>query len=208
MKELSNVAAALFDVVGSRGGPRGPRHQTLVAAVEHVNTQVRATDPLRFTVGDELQGIYPTVAAALHAAYLLRLTTAPVVDLRVGIGFGDVVMVDEERGIQDGSAWWLAREAVEAVRDQAADPGYRGARTAIAGINDPLLRTTVGLIDAHLARLRGGTLGTVAGMFEGLSNMEIAQREGISESANSQRVTNNDLRPLADAIRAVTAPPP
>ncbi|GAA4891261.1 hypothetical protein GCM10025789_05070 [Tessaracoccus lubricantis] len=204
IKHRSNVAAALFDVVGSRGASRARRHAALVAAVRQTNERVEAIDAVRFTVGDELQGIYPTVAEALRAAYHLRLAVAPEVDLRVGIGIGEVEVIDPERGIQDGSGWWRAREAVDTVKERASQAGYRGLRTAIVGHDDPVLDATVGLIDAHLSRLRGGTVGTVRGLLEGQSNAEIAERQQISESANSQRVANNDLRPLADAIRAVT----
>lgn len=204
VKDLSNVAALLFDVVGSRGSSRARRHEALLSAVEATNRRVPATEDLRFTVGDELQGIYPTVGEALRAAYTLRLEVAPLVELRAGIGVGEVTIIDAERGIQDGSAWWNARQAVDSVRERASDPGHRGARTAIIGADNTLIHATVGLIDAHLARLRDSTVGTLRGMLEGLSNGEIAQRESISESANSQRVINNDLRPLADAIRAVT----
>lgn len=204
MKGLSNVAALLVDVVGSRGASRRLRHETLLAAVESVNQRVPAVHELRFTVGDELQGIYPDPPQALHAAYTLRLAVAPGVDLRVGVGLGEVTTIDEARGIQDGSAWWQAREAVDEVRRRASDAGYRGLRTALIGIDDPLLNATVGLVDAQLSRLRGGAVGTLRGLLDGLSNAEIAAVEGISESANSQRVINNDLRPLADAIRALT----
>ncbi|MBB1508529.1 SatD family protein [Tessaracoccus sp. MC1756] len=204
MKDWSNVVAVLFDVVGSRGESRAQRHRALLSAVDDTNRRVPPLDALRFTVGDELQGIYASVEEALRAAYILRLTLAPEVDLRVGIGVGEVKVIDEERGIQDGTAWWRAREAVDAVRAQASDAGYRGTRTAIVGVQPSLLHSTVGLIDAHLARLRGTTVGSLLGLLDGLSNAEIAEREAISESANSQRVINNDLRPLADAIRAVT----
>ncbi|MDO5678095.1 MAG: SatD family protein [Propionibacteriaceae bacterium] len=206
MKSTSNVAALLLDVVGSRGESRAQRHETLLAAVGEVNRTVEALDSLRFTVGDELQGIYPDAPTALRAAYALRLAVAPAVDLRVGIGLGEVAVIDAERGIQDGSAWWHAREAIDAVRKRAEDSGYRGTRTAIVGAEDPLLVATVGLIDAQLARLREGAVGTLRGLMDGLTNAETAQLEGITESANSQRVTNNDLRPLADAIRAVGYP--
>ncbi|WP_233120772.1 SatD family protein [Tessaracoccus sp. ZS01] len=205
MKAWSNVVGVLFDVVGSRGESRAQRHRALLSAVDDTNRRVSALDALRFTVGDELQGIYASLEEALRAAYFLRLTLAPEVDLRVGLGVGEVKVIDEERGIQDGTAWWRAREAVDAVRAQASDAGYRGTRTAIVGLEPPsVLPSTVGLIDAHLARLRGATVGSLLGLLDGLSNAEIAERESISESANSQRVINNDLRPLADAIRAVT----
>ena len=59
------------------------------------------------------------------------------------------------------------------------------------------------LVDVHLAGLRPGALATLRGMLDGLDNAAIAEREGISASANSQRVRNNGLRPLADAMHAL-----
>ena len=44
-------------------------------------------------------------------------------------------------------------------------------------------------------------------MLKGLDNAAIAAAEGISESANSQRVLNNDLRPLLDAMEALSSLP-
>lgn len=204
IQAFPSCVALLGDLVDSRHSDRPAAHAALVDAIEQANAKVPQLDALRVTVGDELQGVYETLDGALRAAYALRLAVAPEVDLRAGIGIGEVKVIDAERGIQDGSAWWRAREAIDAVRDRASDAGYRGTRTAVVGVEEPLLEATVGLIDAHLSGLRGGTVGTLRGLLEGLSNAEIAEREGISESANSQRVANNDLRPLADAIRALT----
>lgn len=200
------VAALLLDIVGSRGGDRVEQHAHLSEALPIVNAEVSSLSPLRFTVGDELQGLYAGVGSALTAAYALRLRVAPKVDLRAGIGVGEVHVIDAAHGIEDGSAWWRAREAVESVKRLAKRPGHRHLRTAIADGQHTLATVTValtGLIDAHLARLRPGTHSTLRGLVDGLDNTTIAAREGISASANSQRVINNDLWPLAEALAAL-----
>lgn len=208
VKELST--ALLVDVVGSRTADRGALHTDLLAAVEVTNAQVGAADPLRTTVGDELQGLYPTLGAALAASYTLRLELAPRWDVRFGIGGGEVTIVDDVRGIQDGPAWWNAREAIDWVKEYSERKGHESARTAIRDDRPaatPAADAMTRLVDAHLAKLREGALHTLRGMLMGLDNAEIAKAEKITESANSQRVLNNDLRPLLDAVAALSALP-
>ena len=201
------VVALLVDIVGSRSSSRRDLHSDVVRAVAATNDAVAALHPLRLTVGDELQGVYPTLGAALAASYSLRLGLAPRWDARFGIGGGEVTVIDEGLGIQDGPGWWLAREAIDWVRTQATKPGYESVRTAVRDGRPSAPQSTdavARLVDVHLARLKRGALGTLRGLLEGLDNAAIAGREGISESANSQRVRNNDLRPLMDAMRALS----
>ncbi len=208
-KDVAAVAL-LGDLVGSRATERTRLHEAVVAAAEDVNLGVASLSPLTTTVGDELQGVYPTLGAALEAAFSLRLALAPRWEVRFGLGGGELRVIDAERGIQDGSAWWSARDALEWVEEQAGRKGYASARTAIRDGREratPQADAMVRLVDASLARLRDGGIGTLSGMWEGLDNAETAKREGISDSANSQRVINNDLRPLLDAMRALTTLP-
>lgn len=200
------LVALLVDVVDSRGGDRRDLHRDLLAAIAETNRECNPVDPLRPTVGDELQGVYASLGDALAATYALRLRVAPR-GLRFGIGGGDVDVIDAERGIQDGSAWWHAREAIDRVKELAGRKGHASARTAILDARPaavPQADAMARLVDAHLARLRRGAMGTLLGMWLGLDNAEIARREAISESANSQRVLGNDLRPLLEAMRALT----
>lgn len=208
MKE--KAVALLVDVVSSRTGDREVLHEAVLDAARATNEAVAAVDPLRITVGDELQGVYATLGDALAASYTLRLRLAPRWDVRFGIGGGEVRTIDEERNLQDGSAWWLAREAIDWVEEEASRKGHASARTAIRderpvalGQADALAR----LIDERLGSLRPATVGTMSGLWEGLDNAAIAEREGISESANSQRVITNGLRPLNDAMHAMATLP-
>ncbi|HJE51901.1 MAG TPA: SatD family protein [Tessaracoccus flavescens] len=207
-----SAVALLIDVVSSRSGDRAALHQALQDAAAVANERHPAVDPLRPTVGDELQGVYSTLGDALAASYTFRLALAPRWDARVGIGGGAVEVVDSDLGIQDGSAWWLAREAIDWVKEQAHRKGYESARTAIrdgrradgasssdSRVADALTR----LIDAHVARLKPGVVESLKGVLSGEDNAAVADRLGISASANSQRVINNDLRVVADAIAAL-----
>lgn len=208
VKRFPSSVALLADQVGSRQRDRAESHAAILEAILATTTDTRALDPLRVTVGDELQGVYATLGEALAASYALRLRLAGRVDLRIGLGGGTVEIIDPERGIQDGSAWWNARAAIESVERAAAEPALRGIRTAIvdertAARSDPLAEATTRLVDAHLARLRPGATQALVSLLAGESNRESAERAGISPSANSQRVVNNDLRVLAETIQAL-----
>ncbi len=208
MSDVKEIRAALLgDVVSSRLGDRRDLHRAVLSAVDVTNARVAPLDTLRPTVGDEVQGVYADVTAALAASFTLRLHLAPEWDVRFGVGVGGVEVIDESLGIQDGPAWWRAREALDWVRELSERPGHESARTAI---RDPrpgaaaLMDATVRLVDAHLAGLRPGTLRTLRGLWAGDDNATVAASEGISESANSQRVRNNHLRPLLDAMETLS----
>lgn len=206
MKDQASCVGLLADVVGSRHSDRTKTHRAILHAIKHVNKEVPALDDLRVTVGDELQGVYVSLGDALHARLRLAEHLLGTVDLRFGLGGGEVRVVDASRHIQDGSAWWLAREAIERVETYTKDPGYRLVRTAILDERTtatPCADSIIRLIETTLARLRDGTRRSLNGVLAGLTNIEVAAAEGISASANSQRVNHNDLRVLADAIAAV-----
>lgn len=102
MKISASPRATLIgDVVGSRQtADRAALHQRLAEELARVAST--ANDPPAFTVGDEFQGSYPSVGAAIGAALAIRLGIAPDVDVRFGIGWGEVTILDPRTGIQDG----------------------------------------------------------------------------------------------------------
>lgn len=202
--------ALLGDVVRSRDSRRAAVHDAILAAIETTNAAVPTLDPLRVTVGDELQGVYASVGDAVAATMMLRDELLGTAELRVGLGGGEVRVVDAERGIQDGSAWWNAREAIERAEETSRRPGHRAARTALVDgraaanpLADPLLR----LLDAELDRLSEATRRTWRDLRRGTPNLEAAAREQVSPSAISQRINDNGLRPLLDVVETLTALP-
>ncbi len=213
MKVFTSCVALLADIVDSRSSDRVTAHHAVVDVLSQVNQEHPTLHPLRVTVGDELQGVYATLGAALAASWRLRLLLEGKVELRFGLGGGDVRVIDAQRGIQDGDAWWRAREAIDGIEQLADDPQYLGVRTGIIDGRDAatpfahLTVTSARLADVRFASLRTGARTSLRLLLEGLDNRRAAEAAGISASANSQRVRTNQLRVLADAIEALAQLP-
>src|SRR3954453_18199965 len=115
MKEVKNQAspvALIGDIVESRSHPdRQALHDAFEAAVARANAEVPIQDPAVITVGDEFQGVYPTLGAALRASFVVRVDPFPRAYIRFGLARGDVSTLAPVRGIHDGPAYWNAREA-------------------------------------------------------------------------------------------------
>ncbi|OBK74388.1 SatD family protein [Mycobacterium sp. 1274761.0] len=196
-KASSSVRATLIgDVVGSRTvADRARVHRLLNQALRDVAAQ--AVDPPAFTVGDEFQGAYPRVGLAIDAALSLRLAVASDIDVRFGIGWGAVTMLDEAAGIQDGPGWWAAREAIEWTASTQRQPALALVRTSFRAAAD---RTDVDSINAALI-CRDHLLGSlddrstriVKALLKNRTKRDIAAAEGISASAVSQRSGRDGL---------------
>jgi hypothetical protein len=194
----SSIRATLIgDVVGSRNVPdRAAAHLLLNDALREV--AAGAVDPPAFTAGDEFQGSYPTVGEAVDAALFLRLAVAPRIDIRFGIGWGAVTMLDETAGIQDGPGWWAAREAIEWTAWAQRQSGLALVRSSfrvngetrpdVEAINAALICRDhlVGSLDDRSIRI-------VKGLLNNQSKKELAVAEGISASAVSQRAGRDGL---------------
>jgi hypothetical protein len=184
--------AVIADVVGSRRQPdRRAAQQALVAGLEEVNALVPAVQPLRPTVGDESQGIYADLPAALLATLLLRLVLSPRLDCRFGIAVGWYETVSDDAGalIQDGSAWWSAREAIlEAkARESGRDPALR---TWFAGEGELAAITNAYLLsrDQLVTHMSDRSRRLLLGLLLERSQTALAEEEGISPSAVSQNL--------------------
>lgn len=208
----SEVKATLIgDVVGSRTVPDRTRaHRLLNKALRDVADD--AIDPPAFTVGDEFQGAFTSVGLAIDAALSLRLAVAPEIDVRFGIGWGAVTILDETAGIQDGPGWWAAREAIEWTASAQRQPGLALARTCFRVIGET--RTDVDSINAALI-CRDHLLGSlddrstriVKALLNDQTKKHIAAAEGISPSAVSQRSGRDGLDLIVLASRYLRRAP-
>jgi hypothetical protein len=208
----SSLRATLIgDVVGSRRvADRAAAHRLINAALADVGKG--AIDPPAFTVGDEFQGSYPTVGEAIDAALSVRLAVAPGVDVRFGIGWGSVAVLDPEAGIQDGPGWWAAREAIEWTAAAQRQPGLALVRTSFRVSGED--RTDVDAINAALL-CRDHLLGSldersiriVKGLLTNQTKKDIAAAEGISASAVSQRAGRDGLDLIVVASRHLRSVP-
>ena len=199
------------DVVGSRRvADRTASHKVLNRALRDV--AAGAIDPPAFTVGDEFQGSYPTVGMAIDAALSLRLAVTPDIDIRFGIGWGAVMVLDPEAGIQDGPGWWAAREAIEWTASAQRQPGLALVRTSFRSEKDA--RQDVDAINAALmcrdhllGSLDDRSLRILKGMLTNQTKKDIAASEAISASAVSQRAGRDGLDLMVQASQYLRGVP-
>ena len=202
-------ATLIGDVVGSRRvADRSGEHHALNSALRDV--AANAIDPPAFTVGDEFQGSYLTVGAAINAALSLRLAVAPGIDVRFGIGWGAVTVLDASAGIQDGPGWWAAREAIEWTASAQRQPGLALVRTSFRGNDrDDIDAINAALIcrDHLIGSLDERSIRIVKGLLTNQTKKDIAASEGISASAVSQRAGRDGLDLIVVASRYLRSVP-
>jgi hypothetical protein len=176
------VYALIGDVVGSRELPdRAGAQRRIGAVLTEVTGQVEHVQPLEPTVGDEFQGAFASLADATLAALLVRLALLPDVDVRCGIGYGEVTVHDPVSRplLQDGPGWWVARDALDALGSRE--------RTRYAGADAGRVNAYLLTRDALVDRLneRGWRMLRLALLGE--TQQRIAEVERVSKSAVSQQ---------------------
>ena len=89
-------------------------------------------------------------------------------------------------------------------------PGNRTSRTALIdtrAVANPLTDPVLRMVDAALASLNPGARRSWVHLRVGKDNATAAKLEGITPSANSQRINDHGLRPLAALVEALIALP-
>ncbi len=204
-------ATLIGDVVGSRRvADRSATHRALNQALRDIAAD--AIDPPAFTVGDEFQGSYPTVGDAIDAALTVRLAVAPAIDVRFGIGWGSVAVLDAESGIQDGPGWWAAREAIEWTSAAQRQPGLALVRTSFrvggeAREDADAVNAALLCRDHLLGSLDERSIRIVKGLLTNRTKKDIAADEAISASAVSQRAGRDGLDLIVVASRYLRSVP-
>lgn len=193
-------ATLIGDVIGSRRvADRRGLHRALHRALADVADG--ALDAPAFTVGDEFQGSYATTGAALDAALRVRLAVAPDIDVRFGIGWGAVTILDATAGIQDGPGWWAAREAIEWVASAQRQSGLALVRTAFRSARRDVDAVNAALMcrDHLVGSLDDRSLRILKGLLTERTKKDIAAAEHISASAVSQRAGRDGLDLIVQA---------
>ncbi|MFB2584022.1 SatD family protein [Herbiconiux liukaitaii] len=199
--------AVIVDIVGSRKLVDRPTVQAgILGGFDEVNELIGHGEPLRATVGDEFQAVYPSLGSALEATLAARLSLPDGVDCRFGLGLGEVQAVGEGATgvIQDGSGWWRAREAIDEAheREDSRTPSLRGWLRG--GPDDTVLEATVNayllardhVVGSMNERARRLTFGTMCGRLQS----ELAELEGISQGAVSQALRRSGGMNLLAAV--------
>lgn len=204
MKTEASVTV-IGDLVGSRRSEdRAAVHARFEEAVGAVNEEFAPPVPLRIGLGDEFQGIFASLGAAIAATLRLRMALLPDIDVRQGIGWGQVLVLAEEPRVEDGPGWWAARAAIETVEAYERKASLRAVRTAyVAADGEPgpapaLVNAALMSRDQVVTGLSERSVSVLRGLMRDRRQQDIADELGISASAVSQRIR-------ADGIGVVLA---
>ena len=200
------------DIVGSRRlTDRAAAQRELDDAIARVEHDLPLADrPLRPTVGDEQQAVYPTLDAALGSLLLLQLLLPDGIQCRFGIGIGEASVVPSAGGdIPEGPAWWAAREAIDRVHalQQRAVPSARtwvvAASTEGATAEDDARKANSYLLarDQLVGSMSERARRLTYGRCRGATQRELASAEGITQSAVSQALANSGAAAVIEGFR-------
>lgn len=202
------------DIIGSRDlRDRAAAQRVIDDAVARVDADLPVAERvLTPTVGDELQGVYPDLASALVAVLLLRLALPDGVDLRFGIGVGEIGSVPSRTGdIAEGPGWWAARQAIDALhaKQVRAMPRARTWIAAAEGAADP---ASIALANAYawardelVSSMSERTRRLAYGRCLGQTQADLARAEGITQSAVSQALNAAGAAAVVEGFRALRA---
>ena len=188
---MTETVAIIVDIVGSRrADDRAAVQANVHALFRRVEESVPPVLALWSTAGDEFQATYSSVADACAATTLVRLEAVDTgTDVRFGIGQGRSRIVSgaaDETPIYDGSAWWSARRAIDTVHRLAGRTG-RARTWVVAGDEEPADTNAALLLrDELIGSMKPREARIARAMIAGRSQAQIAEAEGITQSAVSQ----------------------
>lgn len=213
MKQQAGIAL-IGDVVGSRTHrDRAALQRTLEATLADLNELIVARQPLAPTVGDEFQAMYDDVATAIDVTLRLRLHLPDGLDCRFGLGAGTYAHVGSSPyGVmQDGPAWWAARDAIVVAKDR--EQRKNGTLRTWFCAEDQQGDHDIATINAHLL-CRDQLVGSMSarrrrlllGVIDNRTQTVLAQAEGISASAVSQALHASGAYAVLSARELIGAP--
>lgn len=175
-------------------------------ALERVNLRLRPDQPFRFTIGDEFQGVLTSMQAAIVASVWIRLETIGVIGVRMGIGWGELEILDESRSpiLQDGPCWWRAREAIKMVSEwEGANQRPNSTSTLAVTGDEQADRFNAGLVlSGHLLNGFDRTDVVIATMLiDGHTQEEAASRLKVNKSSVSRRMQSHGVAAFIAAMR-------
>lgn len=216
--------ALIADIVGSRRLPDRARAQdSIMSTLTQACGGLAMTQAPYATVGDEFQAVAADLAAALTMTLRTHLLLPEGLALRFGVGAGEVSALSTGQGapIQDGSAWWAARDAVDLAHGlQARGRSFArtwlrvadGAEKSVASgeSGESVVNAMLLLRDQATARMRPRQRRVLAGLLMGGTQVEVARRERLSQQAVSDFVRGPGaaLLEAQSLIDSLTAPDP
>ena len=201
--------AVIADIVGSRTlTNRADAQRIFEAALERASEGLALLQAPYPTVGDEFQAVAYTLEDALLLTLRAQLLLPPQLQLRFGIGAGRIEEFASgvhrqapARGrgadsvaLQDGSAWWAARAAINRAHDvqDASNPFIRTWFMAHASVESEFsshcqtcINAMLSLRDHSILKLSARHRRITASLLLGKTQVEIARAEKLSQQAIS-----------------------
>ena len=201
--------AVIADIVGSRTlTNRADAQRIFEAALERASEGLALLQAPYPTVGDEFQAVAYTLEDALLLTLRAQLLLPPQLQLRFGIGAGRIEEFAsgvhrqapargrgaESAALQDGSAWWAARAAINRAHDvqDSFNPFIRTWFMAHASVESEFsshcqtcINAMLSLRDHSILKLSARHRRITASLLLGKTQVEIARVEKLSQQAIS-----------------------
>ena len=201
--------AVIADIVGSRTlTNRADAQRIFEAALERASEGLALLQAPYPTVGDEFQAVAYTLEDALFLTLRAQLLLPPQLQLRFGIGAGRIEEFAsgvhrqapargrsaESAALQDGSAWWAARAAINRAHDvqDSSNPFIRTWFMAHASVESEFsshcqtcINAMLSLRDHSILKLSARHRRITASLLLGKTQVEIARVEKLSQQAIS-----------------------
>ena len=201
--------AVIADIVGSRTlTNRADAQRIFEAALERASEGLALLQAPSPTVGDEFQAVAYTLEDALLLTLRAQLLLPSQLQLRFGIGAGRIEEFAsgvhrqapahgrgaDSAALQDGSAWWAARAAINRAHDvqDASNPFIRTWFMAHASVESEFsshcqtcINAMLSLRDHSILKLSARHRRITASLLLGKTQVEIARAEKLSQQAIS-----------------------
>lgn len=201
--------AVIADIVGSRTlTNRAEAQRIYEAALGDASEGLALLQAPYPTVGDEFQAAAYTLEDALLLTLRAQLLLPPQLQLRFGIGAGRIeefssgvhrqaparLRGTESAQLQDGSAWWAARAAINRAHDvqDSSNPFIRTWFIAHASVESSFsshcqtcINALLSLRDHAILKLSARHRRITAALLLGKTQVEIARAEKLSQQAIS-----------------------
>lgn len=201
--------AVIADIVGSRTLTNRAEAQGLFeASLEKASQGLALLEAPYATVGDEFQAVACSLEDALLLTLRAQLLLPPQLQLRFGIGAGRIEELSagahrqvparrrggESASLQDGSAWWAARSAINRAHEvqDSSNPFIRTWFVVHSSVESSLplscqtgINALLSLRDHAILKLSARHRRITASLLLGKTQVEIARAEKLSQQAIS-----------------------
>jgi len=196
----------IADIIASRQLPDRARVQRRLreslAARNAAHAEGDLLSPYTLTLGDEFQAV-PACAQHVFRDLLQVAADLAPAELRFALGLGSIdTTINPDQAIgMDGSAFHLARDGIERLKDEGGHCRVAG----LAGVTAELVNHGLALAFGRLAGARGSRLPLTVGLLAAESIADIALRLERTEQTLYKTARTADLYALVGFLQAVEA---